>query len=813
MARLAVEFIREDPAFNETIDFSVDFADDRGDLTQSFINALDAVQNNQYKVILGPNRSAQSQLVSAVGAAFKVPLVSYASSSPTLSSKNDYAYFFRTCPSDNQQAQVWVSLMKQYDWKQCAVLASNDAYGSGVSSDFLNLAQAEGISVNTVSFFAPSDTDMAPALEAVRQSRAKIVILAAIAGGGGRIAMKQAVLANLMGPESGYTWIVAEGSASSALLLSSDTEGETALSNVDFRRALLGNLGTKPRGGAGPLWNALIDRWQNGNLNDTLYPGAPSLDVVSNDVYVPYSVDAVYTIAHAFRKMAERNISLTGDHLRTLLSETDFEGVTGNVQFDSNYDRSVPYSVLNIRDTSKFFEGVGEWSRVTPDAEASLVISGEVIWPDGTTKVPGDGLPRDLYWIHWSHAAAIVILVLVALMILVCIITAVFVAKFSDTPVMRLASPFFLVVTLVGLAVFFSSLVPWFGEPTLVPCSLRNWLGHMGFCVAMAAIIAKTYRVDVIFRRRKKIKRIIVTNLELFKYMAIAVAPMLILMIIWTIIDRPKPKRVVDVDKNRINVVCGSKTPAWLIAAFVYDAFLMCLSLFLSFRTRRVPDGFNETWYIYLSGYNTAVMGILGVTLGYVLNKNLLAVTIIVSITLLVGGVGIWVLLFLPKLYIALLKPEQNNSSLKSNRTTRGTTSPSIHHNSAELAAWHSAPGSPHSGVEESSKYSSDPYYRSKDGTTGTNGTNDTDPEQTPVNSSQAASKNDPTEVSVPVPMPAETTPAKPKKARKPKPSPTPAASDDAVRPTKRKHKVVDSTAGEIHDTAPGAGNDEPGAS
>ena len=28
MARLAVEFIREDPAFNETIDFSVDFADD-----------------------------------------------------------------------------------------------------------------------------------------------------------------------------------------------------------------------------------------------------------------------------------------------------------------------------------------------------------------------------------------------------------------------------------------------------------------------------------------------------------------------------------------------------------------------------------------------------------------------------------------------------------------------------------------------------------------------------------------------------------------------------------------------------------------
>lgn len=766
MARLAVEFIREDPTFNSTIDFQVRFDDDRGDLTQSFINALDAVQNGGYKMMVGPNRSGQSQLVSAVGAAFKVPLVSYASSSPSLSSKSDYAYFFRTCPSDNQQAKVWVSIMQHYDWKQCAVLASNDAYGSGVSSAFLNLATQAGISVSTVSYFAPSDHDMTGALEAVRASKAKIIILAAIAGGGGRITLKQAVLAKMMGSDSGFTWILAEGSASPALLLAASTESETTLSNANFRTGLLGNIATKPRGGAGALWDSLIDTWVNGGLNTTLYPGSGSTNIVTTDVYVPYSVDAMYTVAHAFRKLAQQNLSLSGGNLTKVLKETDFVGVTGRVRFDTNQDRNVPYAILNIRDTTNFFEAYGEWS---VDA---ITLSGEAIWPDGTTQVPGDGLPRTLYWIRWNHPAAIVFLILVAICIVICAATAIIVLRFADTPVMRLASPWFLVVTLVGLALFFSSLVPWFGTPQSVSCILRNWLGHLGFCLAIAAIIAKTYRVDVIFRRRKKIKRIIVTNFELFKYVAIIISPMLILLVIWTAIDRPKTKNVIDIDNKRINVVCASKSPAWLIAAFVYDAFLMCLSLFLSFRTRRVPDGFNETWYIYLSGYNTIIMGILGVTLGYVLNKNLLALTIIVCVTLLVGGFVIWGLLFLPKLYIALITPEQNNAMLKSSRTR---TSPSMHtHSVAELHAWHSSGNIQVSSTDEN-------RYTSKTDSKKASKTKDSVTDVTAVDEETTVSP--------------ATSPSQTRKEKKPKRAPkedtTAEARDEPVqRPKKKKKKV-----------------------
>lgn len=603
--------------------------------------------------------------------------------------------------------------MKKYDWRQCAVLSSNDAYGTGASSAFLNEASSASISVTAVAYFSPSDTDFGAALDAVKNSKAKIIVLAALGGGGGRLVLKQALKKGMLGPKSGYTWILSEASASTALLLlPGDTGQEFGVTNAEFRAALLGTLATRPRGGSGALWDSLIQKWAS-STDSPETPGAPSTSVITNDVYVPYSVDAVYTVAHAFRSLVNQSIPVTNLEMKKALAKTAFMGVTGWVVFDSNFDRSVPYNLLNMQDSEALFERVGEWAINPSTNRPELTVSRTIVWPGGTTDVPSDGLPRTLFWVKWNSAASISILVFVGIAILLCLITIFFIAKLSDTPIMRLASPWFLITTLVGLALFFSSLVPWMGRPNPASCALRNWLGHVGFCLAIAAIIAKTYRVDVIFRRRKKIKRIVVTNLELLKYVAIIMAPIIILLVVWTIVDRPKPSNSLDSGNNRINVVCGSKSPAWLIAAFVYDAFLMALSLFLSFRTRRVPDGFNETWYIYLSGYNTIVMGILGVTLGYVLQKNLLALTIIVSVTLLVGGLVIWALLFLPKLYIGLIVPDRNTSMLRSSRTAgRGGASQystAASPRGTELAAWHSSNINSSGGV-----HTSDAEYNTK---------------------------------------------------------------------------------------------------
>lgn len=596
--------------------------------------------------------------------AFSVPLVSYASSSPTLSSKFTFPYFFRTCPSDDEQTQVWISLMQHYGWQQCAVLASNDAYGTGVASAFVNSTTDANINVKVVGYFSPTSSDFSSQLSSIRHSGAKIIILAAIAGQGGRLCLKQAATMGMLGQGTGFLWIIAEGTASFPLLISDAYTGEWPITNAQFEQALFGNIGTRPQGGSGPLWDLALSTWVNGSLNPALFPGAGSASVVETDIYVPYAFDAVYTVAHAYLALAQNGDDATnGTLLREALANTDFVGVTGRIQFDENFDRNAPYAIMNMQNVPNLFKEVGIWTFF--DGVIELSITSPIIWPGGSLTAPGDGLPHTLYWIQWSSVVSIVLVILAGLAILLMTATGAIVFWYADTPIMRLASPVFLTITLAGLSMMYSSIIPWMGEPSTASCTIKLWLGFVGFVAALSAIIVKTYRVYVIFSHKRKVKKIIVTNLQLVKYVGVLVAPLIILLIVWTAVDLPHPTNTLDFTNVRVDVMCASKSNAWLIACIVYCALMMLVSLALSFRTRHVPDGFNETWYVYLSGYNTIIMGIVGVTVGYILSTSPLAVTVIVSVTILFGGLVLWGLLFLPKLYVCIIAPERNTMTLQ----------------------------------------------------------------------------------------------------------------------------------------------------
>lgn len=559
--------------------------------------------------------------------------------------------------------------MLKLGWKQCAVLASNDAYGTGVASTFQNSTLEVDITVKVIGYFPPTSTDFTAPLRSIKNSGAKLVILAAIAGQGGRRCLKQAAQMGMLGSNSGFTWIIAEGTASLPLLLSPAFANESSLSTSDFEQALLGNLGTRPQGGHGELWNQTVTTWLSGHLDPTLFPGAGSTDVIETDIYMPYAFDTVYTVAHAYLSLATQALPVTGPNLRNALRNTDFVGVTGRVQFDEHFDRNAPYSIMNIQNTASLFVQVGTWT--AEDGASNLSISEPIIWPDGTQNIPSDGLPHTLYFIKWNSVTSIVLLSFAGVCTLLMISTSAIVGVYADTPVIRLASPWFLIITLFGLAVLFGSIFAWMGEPTNASCTVRIWLGFIGFVMAFAALIVKTYRVFVIFRRRRKVKRIVVTNIQLVKYVLVIMLPVVILLVVWTAIDMSRPAFIIDVPNNRINVVCRSKSAAWLIGGLVYCALLMLVSLALSWKTRRVPGGFNETWYVYLSGYNTILMGVIGVAVGYILGNNPLALTVIVSVTILFGGMVLWGLLFLPKLYICFIAKERNTISLQQSRDMR----------------------------------------------------------------------------------------------------------------------------------------------
>ncbi|XP_064643302.1 metabotropic glutamate receptor 3-like isoform X2 [Lineus longissimus] len=111
---------------------SVDFI--RGSISNIGGGASDCQDgdDNTWKNIVGVVGAASS--VTSIQVAnllklFKIPQVSFFSTSAELSAKERYPYFLRTIPSDDAQAQAMVQLVKMFKWQYVSLLYEESSYG------------------------------------------------------------------------------------------------------------------------------------------------------------------------------------------------------------------------------------------------------------------------------------------------------------------------------------------------------------------------------------------------------------------------------------------------------------------------------------------------------------------------------------------------------------------------------------------------------------------------------------------------------------------------------------------------------------
>ena len=60
---------------------------------------------------------------------FNMPQISFSSTSPLLSNRDRYTYFYRTIPPDDQQAQAMIDLIVYFGWDHVSTIYSNNLYG------------------------------------------------------------------------------------------------------------------------------------------------------------------------------------------------------------------------------------------------------------------------------------------------------------------------------------------------------------------------------------------------------------------------------------------------------------------------------------------------------------------------------------------------------------------------------------------------------------------------------------------------------------------------------------------------------------
>ena len=120
-----------------------------------------------------------------------------------------------------------------------------------------------------------------------------------------------------------------------------------------------------------------------------------------------------------------------------------------------------------------------------------------------------------------------------------------------------------------------------------------------------------------------------------------------LVVFIGVIVDTPRASDRI-VSREKVELVC--RWPQQWQAAFTgYFLLVVATSTVVAFRTRKLPDNFNEAKFVFMGSFACCVVWI-GLAPAYFLNEGVLR-PVILALTVTSQMWGLWVCLFLPRLY------------------------------------------------------------------------------------------------------------------------------------------------------------------
>ena len=263
--------------------------------------------------VVGAAASRVSIPVASLGRLFQVPQVSFASTSPILSSRETYSYFYRTVPPDNLQAKAMIDIVLHFNWTQISIIYVGDMYGQPVAVELRKLAKANNICIDldreiAVSFKMDDYREFAEILLA---SDANVVVLIAHEQNAELLLERVASTPS----HRRFTWIASDGWAR-----------KLAIAHM-FSETVAGYYGVVPHAPHAPSFDDYLSQltiktnrrnpWfeeifsafilcNSSNAcdqNTTL----TSLPNYAQDSFIPPTIDAVYAFANALHNFLEDN--------------------------------------------------------------------------------------------------------------------------------------------------------------------------------------------------------------------------------------------------------------------------------------------------------------------------------------------------------------------------------------------------------------------------------------------------------------------------------------------------------------------------
>ena len=435
--------------------------------------------------------------------------------------------------------------------------------------------------------------------------------------------------------------------------------------------------------------------------------------------FVTFTIDAVYAFAHAIHNLQQDHCpgghglcdeildsrgrsggkAIRGDYLRDYLHNVSFgpAASTDVINFDSNGDQVGGYLIKNIKKVSEGefdFVTVGSWDETLTEM---LKIPGEIQWsncqneapesfcsypcgkgeycepvtdheecccvckPCTDTHVSNDKLEcLDPKYLMWSNGWSIVILILTLLGVIATIAIAIVFIVYHKHTLIKASSKELSAVLLTGIVLCY--LLPFFfiDKPAPWICTIRRF--GIGFCFSLcySALLVKTNRIHRIFNRpssSSQVPPLISPKSQLF-FTTLLVAVQVIVVTVWLVVEKPSIE-----DENLPDQRCGFSPDIGLSVSLGYNFLLLIVTLYFAFRTRKVPQNYNEAKFINLTMYTLCILWLAFIPSYYTTVRYGVHMyqTVSLVLAIILNATVTLCILFVPKVYFIFTQEQMDN--------------------------------------------------------------------------------------------------------------------------------------------------------
>jgi metabotropic glutamate receptor 2/3 len=267
-------------------------------------------------------------------------------------------------------------------------------------------------------------------------------------------------------------------------------------------------------------------------------------------------------------------------------------------------------------------------------------------------------------FLRWSDPLAVILIMLAILGIAATTFVSVVFVVFNKEHIIKASSRELSAVLLCGIMLCYLLPFLYIAKPSPVLCAIRR-LG-VGFCFAVcfSSLLVKTNRIHRIFNRKSKSIQappLISPQSQLF-FTAILVAIQMVIAIVWLIVEQPCT--IFAYNDFNTDLLCGENPYIGFSVTLAYNLLLLIVTTYFAFRTRRVPQNFNEAKFINITVYSLCILWLAFIPMYFVsasvLRTSFQTASLIIAI-ILTATICLCCLLA-PKIYFLFSTKQQKHS-------------------------------------------------------------------------------------------------------------------------------------------------------